>query len=187
MKKSVKRDRGHYLNSDIILTIAKLLHPIDMFSLSFTCRLNHLVIAANPRIWERARRLKIPARVMHPPNGMSERQYSWFLVSEYCSQCHQALPCLVDWILVEQSCRACYRSHDHPLSTISRARDQESFDEYRDPRRKSIEGINLLRHDWDLRTSSSSLRFFENKPCGDLPVLVLTFLERVCVKIQVKS
>jgi hypothetical protein len=93
-----------------MLLFARHLRPKDLFSLSFTSKLNYQMIASVMLIWKRARLMYMPARILPPPNGMNEKEYAWFLTSDRCTNCHHVKSLVTDWDHLTKRCVECYSS-----------------------------------------------------------------------------
>lgn len=80
--------------------------PLEVFQLSFTCKtLNTVVCELGDAHWRRLRRVFLPCRVLDPPDGMSERQYLWFLVSTECVNCEKEG--VICWTFKQRICSDC--------------------------------------------------------------------------------
>jgi hypothetical protein len=90
-----------------MLLFARHLRPKDLFSLSFTSKLNYQMIASVMLIWKRARLIYMPARILPPPNGMTEKEYAWFLTSDRCTNCHLVKTLVTDWDHLTKRCVEC--------------------------------------------------------------------------------
>jgi hypothetical protein len=111
MNKRLRLKRGTgLLPSDIMLLFARHLRPKDLFSMSFTSKLNYHMIASVLHIWKRARLMFMPARILPPPNSMTEKEYAWFLTSDRCTNCHLVKPLTIDWGHLNKSCVECHSS-----------------------------------------------------------------------------
>jgi hypothetical protein len=95
------------LPSDVMLHIACLSRPRDLFALSFTSKLNYQMIGSAPLIWERARLRYMPCRALPPPTGMTEKAYAWLLITDRCLRCHLVKPLKIDWTHRAKCCYEC--------------------------------------------------------------------------------
>jgi hypothetical protein len=130
-----------------MLHVACRLRPRDIFALSFTSKLNYQMIDSAPLIWKRARLTFMPARILHPPYGMTERQYAWLLTSDRCMKCHLVKPLEIYWMYNVNCCVECLESiRSDSTSTI------ESSTQVLDARnQESAEEANLIRCDFLVR------------------------------------
>jgi hypothetical protein len=80
----------------------------------------------------------MPARVLPPPFGMTEKDYVWLLTTNRCVRCHLVKPLAFDWNHCAKCCVECLDSiHKASVGLIelpfkirdTRAREQESVRE----------------------------------------------------------
>jgi hypothetical protein len=119
-----------------MLDVARHLRPEDIFSLSFTNKLNYQLISSVDGIWKRARLRYTPARRSLPPRDMTEKEYAWFLSNSRCSKCDIGDAELkFDWVHIARCCDDC----------LCMIRDDPNLLNPRESRTRSIESIEESR------------------------------------------
>jgi hypothetical protein len=159
-KKRVKRTKrvsGGSLHMDVMLRVATFLHPKDLFALSFTNKLNYQLVASHSLIWHRARLAHMPARVLPPPIGMTEKEYAWFLTTNRCLKCHRVKPLEIDWNLRAKCCSDCLgplREEEEEKSFDSRSRNRESNIDDSQLQVSNLSSLTLKERGWCVNTSA---------------------------------
>jgi hypothetical protein len=76
----------------------------------------------------------MPARVLPPPAGMSEKEYAWMLFTNRCMKCHLVKPLEIDWNHQARCCVECLGStHQASAGLI------ETIAQYQDTRARKLE------------------------------------------------
>ncbi|CAG8598961.1 523_t:CDS:2 [Acaulospora morrowiae] len=80
------------LPSEIIIDICSYLHPVDLYSLTSTCKRYRSLLwsksTTTQEIWKTSRIRYIPHQTFPPPEEMCEQQYIWLMViAQRCRYC----------------------------------------------------------------------------------------------------